>query len=411
VLTFDRRIRATSLLVACIAFAAAACQEPRRIPRVEPELANWTQPYRGLEGLKIHVFDTGSFELPEAVVYGGGSWFKKRRMTASAFVIEHPTAGLIVFDSGLSPALVENPARYAGRLVSMLLEFHVRAGQDLVSQMRAAGLNPDDVRYVVPSDLHFDHTGTLESFHNATLVVAAKELAFATAKPGWLPNFVVPEDFDDMTKRVEIDYDHGEPYATFFAHHDLLGDGSIILVDLRGHTPGSQGMIVRASPDPVLLAGDAAWVEESWRYAAMPLWADDPDLWWEQIWRIKKFVQLVPSAVVIPGHDLTPLTRTLEPAIVMHEFVPGDEQGESAEPASSGGAGGGTGHGDVGSVKRSGEPVSRGTEASGKSAERARRGPPPYTGPSHARRPTYALPKDAPAGDDPAAPAGDASKD
>src|SRR3984893_3839078 len=49
------------------------------------------------------------------------------------------------------------------------------------------------------------------------------------------------------------------PVLTFTRSHDLFGDGSVVLVDLAGHTPGSVGVLLHTSGGYVLLAGDAAW--------------------------------------------------------------------------------------------------------------------------------------------------------
>ena len=81
-------------------------------------------------------------------------------------------------------------------------------------------------------------------------------------------------------------------------------------------------MIVRQQDAPVLLAGDAAPVEESWRYAAMPFWAEDDGLWWETIWRIKKFLQLVPGAVVYGGHDARAMDGEGRKTVIMRGWTP-----------------------------------------------------------------------------------------
>ncbi|MGW4366349.1 MBL fold metallo-hydrolase [Nocardia takedensis] len=51
----------------------------------------------------------------------------------------------------------------------------------------------------------------------------------------------------------------GPPVLTFTRSHDLFGDGSVVLVDLAGHTPGSVGVLAHTEHGWVLLAGDAAW--------------------------------------------------------------------------------------------------------------------------------------------------------
>jgi len=62
---------------------------------------------------------------------------------------------------------------------------------------------------------------------------------------------------DSLEGRTTIDYElDGPPVLTFTRSHDLFGDGSVVLVDLAGHTPGSVGVLLHTSAGPVLLAGD-----------------------------------------------------------------------------------------------------------------------------------------------------------
>ena len=311
------KVRVFPFLLAA-AVVCTACDKPRRIPRIEPLLHGWSEAYRGRPGLTLHIFDTGSLSLPSGALYKGGSWAVPRDLVASAFVIEHPQAGLLVFDTGLSPMLRTDPVGYVGWFMGNLGRFNAPEGADLPSQMRAAGLEPDEVSRVVVSHLHFDHTGTMEAFPNATAVVSSEEKKAAAAAP-WMQDYFVGGDYNSIDDWMEIDYSKAAAFATFIAHHDLLGDGSVILVDLRGHTAGSQGMLLMMEGSPVLLTGDAAWVEENWRYAAIPSMAYDMDLWWEQIWRIKKFVQLVPDALIVAGHDLTTARRGDRTDVVLYE--------------------------------------------------------------------------------------------
>src|SRR5205814_6513583 len=46
------------------------------------------------------------------------------------------------------------------------------------------------------------------------------------------------------------------PYETFDESTDLYGDGSVVVVPLRGHTPGSVGIFLNLSPT-LFYVGDA----------------------------------------------------------------------------------------------------------------------------------------------------------
>jgi glyoxylase-like metal-dependent hydrolase (beta-lactamase superfamily II) len=316
-----RRPSISRVAVACalVAVFACGCDEDRGVPRIDPDLRNWDTPYEGKAGVRLHVFNTGSMLVPEAAVFRGGNWFVRRRLDVPAFVIETSNSDLVVFDTGLSDEIRTNRFGYLGLVGSMLNRVDMPATGALPVQMKAAGLDPGRVRYVVLSHLHFDHTGSIRAFPGATVVTARGEKDEALATSGFM-DFFREQDFNGAARWTEIDYSAGEPFATFLSHHDLLGDGAMILVDLHGHTRGSQGMLLRAPQGPILLTGDAAWVDESWVYAGTPISADDMEAWWEQIWRIKKMAQVVPQLLVVAGHDVSRVVKQNRPDVMVHDF-------------------------------------------------------------------------------------------
>jgi N-acyl homoserine lactone hydrolase len=301
--------------------SAEGCERARRVPRVESTLQAWPRPYAGLAGLEIHVFNTGSLALPRGFLFQGGSWFERMELPVPAFVIRHPDGNVIVYDTGFNQNINRDPNGYLGFFASVIGRFAMADGQALAAQMRKAGIDPARVTQVVLSHLHFDHAGGIEDFPGAEVVVSYSERSRAQQASGAL-SFFNSSDFDSVERWREIDFDGATPYATFAGNIDLLGDGSIRLIPLPGHTLGSMGMIVSLQDGPVLLAGGAAPVEESWRYAAMPFVFEDDDLCWQTIWRIKKFLQLVPNAVVYGGHDSRALSIRNRATVIAHDYVP-----------------------------------------------------------------------------------------
>lgn len=298
---------------------AFGCERARRVPRVEPVLHAWERPYRGLPGLELHVFETGRLSLPRGFLFQGGSWFERSDLPVPAYVIRHPDGRLIVFDTGFSAAVNADPNTYLGFFPSIVGGFSMADGQDLPSQMRGSGIDPSAVSHVVLSHLHFDHAGTVEGFPGAAVLLSSQEHANAERRSRDTSLFN-RADFDGVSDWANISFDNNRPYATFSSHLDVLGDGSLVAVPLPGHTAGSIGLLVRLVDGPVLLAGDAAPLEESWRYAAMPFWAEDRDLWWDTIWRVKRFLQLVPEAELLGGHDQRAVAFGERHTIVPHIF-------------------------------------------------------------------------------------------
>jgi glyoxylase-like metal-dependent hydrolase (beta-lactamase superfamily II) len=313
------RAATTSLFVSLgVLSVLAGCQEPLPIPRIEPTLENWTQPYEGVAGLEVHAFRTGSLKSIEGAVFAGGSWTTTVEMGAWAFVIKHPTSGLVVFDTGVSERGRTEPEHYVGWLGARLDMLDIPEGSGLAVQMRASGLDPADVTRVVVSHVHFDHTGGIPDFPNATVVVGKAEKDWVVAGVR-KTDFVDLEPLRGMERWQAIDYSTEKPMGTLLAAHDLLGDGSLFAVDLSGHTPGSTGLLVRTSEAPILLTGDAAWTKKSWLWPARPISAWNMSLWWEQAWRIKRFALMEPRLVVIPGHDDVAVADAGVSTFVVHE--------------------------------------------------------------------------------------------
>lgn len=288
-----------------------------RVPYIPPVLANWPQPYHGISGLKVHVFNTGYVRESEALVLRGGSPTRTRDLPVPVFVIEHPKQGLILFNTGLKPGKAAESSALRGWM-SLPMTSTVLPGDDLKAQMQRAGLKPDAVRWIVLSNLRADHTGAAEAFPNARVVVAQAEREYARQAIGGYAS----GDIDNIANWKFIDFDGAKPLATFAAHVDLFGDGSCLLIDAAGATPGTVAMLVRLPHQPLLLADDMAAVAENVRYATRPASAADAAQWWDHIWRLKRFKDLVPELVVAPGHDVGSLQAAHTPDIVVHEIRP-----------------------------------------------------------------------------------------
>ncbi len=307
--------RAVLCAALCTALAGG-CEDDLRVPYIPPTLANWPQPYRGVAGLKVHIFNTGYLRVPEALVLRGGSLTRKRDLAVPAVLIEHPQHGLVLFNTGLNPK-PKDPAA-SGDWLTALLGAEVLPGNDLVSQMRDAGFKPEAVRWIVMSNLRSDRAGELESFPQARVVVTKIEHDYALrGHRGYDAS-----TFDDVANWKFIDFASTSAVATFPVHVALFGDDSCLLLDASGSTPGALALLVRLPQQPLLLADGFAAVEEQVRYAEKPAAAADLHDWWNHIWRLKRFKDLVPDLVVVPGRDLTAVGALHTRDIVVHPFAP-----------------------------------------------------------------------------------------
>ena len=133
----------------------------------------------------------------------------------------------------------------------------------VAAQLEALGIAPADVRHVVVSHFHADHVGGLKDFPNANFHCsraafnAVKDLrGFGAVKHAFLPG-LLPADFRQRAVFTEDSPVVRLPasHAPFSEARDLLGDGSLLAVDLPGHATGRSWEFFW----PSTTAGIACW--------------------------------------------------------------------------------------------------------------------------------------------------------
>jgi len=305
-------------LVFFLVLFLSACDKPLRLPYITPELHHWPKPYKGVAGLRLHVFNTGTVEVPSKLVYRGGRLLDTHTLDILVFVIEHPRRGLILVGTGLNREITDDPERYLGVLLTSLGSPVMEKGQDILSQLQRAKLPNERVRYLILPDLQLDHTGELESFPSAQAIVTSTEHNAAIDQEG--TGLYLTKEYDNVRKWRFIDFAGAKPLGTFRAHQDLFGDGSVLLIDAAGATAGGLAVLVRLPAAPVMLCGNLAWTVEQYRYARLPGLLADRDAWWEKVWRLKKFKELVPELAVLPDHDWAAIEAAKTKDMVLHPF-------------------------------------------------------------------------------------------
>jgi N-acyl homoserine lactone hydrolase len=220
-----------------------------------------------------------------------------------AFVVEHPGAGPVLVDTGLGASVVEDPKASLGRLMGSTAKLRVTADQNVPAQLRALGIDPGDVRTVVMTHLHYDHTSGLSEFPGRTIVVDRREWEAARGPRPLLQGY--------NHRHLEVDADWqtidedtpAEGFATFGRTFDLFGDGSVRLISTPGHTAGHQSLLLRTAAHEVLLAGDAVYTHANLHGETEPLLAADRHLLRRSRDELARFAERTPSALLIPGHD------------------------------------------------------------------------------------------------------------
>ena len=207
--------------------------------------------------MRVRAFSTGRVRPKHGTRgvrrYLPGGW-SDETLPVNVFLIEHP-AGLCLFDTGERAEAARRGYFPWWHPYFRLARFEAGEADEAAPQLRALGLDPQDVRWVVLSHLHTDHVGGLKGFAHADVVVHAPEWNRARGLGGRIRGYLPQRWPRGVSPRpVELD---GPGVGPFACSHDLVADRSLLLVPLPGHTPGHVGLLVCDERPTHLLAGDA----------------------------------------------------------------------------------------------------------------------------------------------------------
>jgi N-acyl homoserine lactone hydrolase len=224
-----------------------------------------------------------------------------------AFLLEHPSAGPVLIDTGLHPSVAVKPAESLGRAGTLAFrDLKMDAGQALPAQLRDKGIDPSRVGTVVMTHLHIDHASGISEFPDATFVVSRAEWDAATTQ-GRLHGYSTRQ-FDHAFDYRLVDFDATgakgpASFSGFARSFDVFGDGSVRAVYTPGHTLGHMSVVARTARGEVLVAGDAIHLRRNLDDAHLPHRTEDDHLYRRSLREIGQYVRETPDALVIPGHD------------------------------------------------------------------------------------------------------------
>ncbi len=220
------------------------------------------------------------------------------------FLLEHPTAGRVLIDTGLPAAIAHDPKAALGRFAAQLFAVRAEESQPLPARLRELSIERGEIDVVVMTHLHFDHAGGLADLFDATVVVSKDEWRSAH-KPKGLARGYLKRQFDQAHDYRLVDYEATSinSFASFGRSFDLFGDGSIVLVSTPGHTSGHQSVVVRLKDREALLCGDAVYTRRALDRGDEPMIMADEHNYRRSVREMRAYAQMTPSALVVPGHD------------------------------------------------------------------------------------------------------------
>ncbi len=291
--------------------AVAKRNPPKAVPPNEPPAVDIRIRTAGIAWVRPFTFQPG----------GGFKWMA---VPALYGIIEHPTQGLLLWDTGYAPRFFAATRRFPWRIMRYVTPAEIHEEDAVINQLKALGYDPADVKGIILSHFDPDHFGGLKDFPDVPIYCSARAWAdvrerrgLAAVKARLLPDHL-PEDIAGRLKLLP-DPD-GPPISAFDASLDLFGDGSIRLVELPGHAPGQLGAFLRRRSDgaDLFLAADGCWnlaaIETSgYRGGAHRFLAVDKKAQDETYRKLRTLHKEWPQLHIVPSHCPRAWLETGEP--------------------------------------------------------------------------------------------------
>ncbi|WP_394850454.1 MBL fold metallo-hydrolase [Pendulispora brunnea] len=239
--------RALIVAGALLAFGVATLGvRSRKLPEAPPH-ARVAPSLSGLPKVGVCWLEFARREAPGRVSMAGFSTKPEWHVTVSGLLVRHPRGDVLV-DMGFSSHYDEEIADYPTLLRFWLGQIKSEILLSAPDAVRAAGADPAKLTWAIPSHAHIDHAGGLVDLPGVPVLLPQEEIDFFAEYGTQKTRKVIPAHARAVQGRTTALRFEKKPYETFDESADVFGDGSIVIVKLPGHTPGSIGTFVNVAP-------------------------------------------------------------------------------------------------------------------------------------------------------------------
>ena len=208
--------------------------------------------------MSMHSISAGTMCPLGAKYFTGDPGLGRGLVVCHCLVIES-SDGLVLVDTGMGTEDMRHPYRRLGAPFKVGFGVKVDPTGTAIERIRGLGLDPADVRHIVPTHLDLDHAGGLPDFPSARVHVTADEHRVA-----------INPSLRDRARYRHFHFDHGprwrihqtgaggDRWFGFQSVRVLPGvDPEVLLIPPPGHSAGHTGVAVRDGDGWLLHCGDA----------------------------------------------------------------------------------------------------------------------------------------------------------
>lgn len=234
--------------------------------------------------VKVHILHCGTIDLAPGVPNGGSCLAAalsglvlpecgRVRLPVSCYLVEHP-CGKLLIDTGWSRDISPDgvfDAKAANRILPPYLTSFFRPcvekGCTVVEKLDALGISPEELDIVLLTHLDPDHTAGLRSLKAAKRRLMPQEEFFWSCRTV----FRMRQPWNLwVNENVDYFWFKGTGIGPAWWSYDLFGDGSVIAINLPGHSNGHIGIKIENNGKFLLLCSDACYGDRNLRELVAP---------------------------------------------------------------------------------------------------------------------------------------------
>jgi len=238
---------------------------------------------------EIYILPGGFFNVDRSIFLTAVDIGQKIKAPVYSVLLVHDE-GPIIIDVGLNPDGLTDPERAWGPRAK-LIKPEITEADDIRNRLQELNLKVSDIKMVIITHLHWDHTGGLRFFNHCPIFLQRGELRFAFNPDTYLSQQYMRNHFD------------------FPLNYKILEGDQIILpgisvIKTPGHTPGHQSVLaILISGSYFIFSGDAILIQENLnlKIPSSNNWNNEQSI--DSIYRLDHLALLL-GAEIIPSHDI-----------------------------------------------------------------------------------------------------------
>lgn len=238
---------------------------------------------------EFYILPGGFLSMDRSILLTATDMGQKLRVPVYSILLIHEE-GPVLIDAGLNPEGLNDPEQAWGPRAK-LIKPELKEGDAIRNRLQQLDLKVSDIKMVIVTHLHWDHTGGLRFFNHCPIFLQRAEFRFAFNPAPYVSEQYMRNHFDYPLNYQSIEGDQ------------IILPG-ISVIKTPGHTPGHQSVLARlTSGAHYIFPGDAIPLQENLtrKIPSSNNWNAEQSM--DSLYRLEHLALLL-GAEIIPSHDM-----------------------------------------------------------------------------------------------------------